>query len=347
MYNYIGYQHRYKGSTFSFVLPLFKKNSQIYRSINEPYSGRILSFTEVTISPENIEHVNNDPRTFDRHDLALYGFNWNGRTFVGTRKQIDIRLADVLMYGKISDLEKYDIYFFWGDGSKIKEHVQAFLETSEKGIIDERNFAVPEVITLNADQMAKCLSDIAEILKYRQIIFDYDRMFSVHDNSVYFLRYKVPIEFLVGSFDNLIKKYNSPFYRDLIVHCFMQTNLLRQGISEKREVFYRELFPMLVDFSIGAATFPVDPNSPVIDETIDYSMEQESHTKLSQWDELTILNSSAAAPRMSTLEWLRHLHNLKKEELNPDDDPDIPVAVSSAEQKLLTDRIKRIKREMA
>jgi hypothetical protein len=320
MYRYIGVDKNMEPGKFTFLVPLFAKGNSYFRSIIDGLSGRILSFSEIDLDPAEIkppEHHDKDYYT--ENDPALYAFYCKDEVFAATKDDINKRLIEALRYGGLSSLEKYDIYFFWGDRSKIREAIDEFLQDWPKDIITADNFLMPFTISLRLEDMADCIFQISRMLGFRSDTFDYEKMFRPQeDGYVSFLNYQIPIDNVRGNFDRLIANYTSHEYKDLIVHCFKQNYLADSAVLKNPEFRFRILVPN--------------------------SLAEEDSTPA----DMALVGNTKGISGNDVFHALERAHELEKKIAEQQDKPDEPAIPATPQQKQqLAARINKIKMQPA
>ncbi len=246
MYRFIGcHIIDHQDNSFNFLIPLFENNGFYFRSISSKEKGQIISFQQLEIKDSQIKWMSLEHEEFNIGSPTVYAFRNKEEFFAGTREKLNIRLAEALRYGNLGSLERYDIYYFWGYEIGITESVCEFINEWPEGILFRQNFPIPKEIIVNPDEMAYLIYEIATILEYRSDTFKYEKLFVLkEDSKIKFLCYIVDIQKIKDRFQYLINKYESVFYKDLIVHCFFQCQIIDKSILDNLEFKFRNLIPL-------------------------------------------------------------------------------------------------------
>lgn len=246
MYYFAGYHKNNKSSGFRFVIPIFRREDEFYYCRNDFEKGIILSFVKIEIGAEDVEYVENEFDEFSEGSEVVFAFVLHHLCYCGDKVYIFQKLRKLIDKKQLSNLEKYDIYFFLTETESAKREVLEYV-TKIEYVVSPDNFLYPEVEELSRDQFIEKVNKVAEMLTHRDYLYNYWELFNGKDDEwISFLKYRVRKSSIAGSFEIIINQIESEYSKDVVVHCFIQSGLSDQSICNTDSFKLRQLF----DFAI-------------------------------------------------------------------------------------------------
>jgi len=246
-YKLVGHSSPNPNEDFSFVLPIYSWNKQLFTAIIDKKNGSIQEFVEQRgchelKAMEDIE--------CSVGDEGIYIFIHRSRLWQGHKIKIILSLYKLVREESFNYLQLYDIYFFAGDHTRMNEVLGKFITENSLLGLSLNNFLTPPSIKVGLADFAKSMMVPASLLDYRKAALPFDNMFRRNAaGAISYLTYTIDVKELQGGFHQLIDYYSSPVYKDLVVHCFIQNKLDDSIVKANPAYRLRKLFPIKpVDF---------------------------------------------------------------------------------------------------